>query len=461
MSYPTSSDIQLTPEQSKVLSKLKAYANYASILPRLDFFIPRGRQIALFDYMKAVFTSIGKRNIFDNILNQFLLSIFSTGNLILEQKTMEGLAKAFDQQNIVLSKQKDLGGRYIYSVDNGLNPSNLEFLNREVLPFFRLSKDLILAEIMALIFGPPSNIKKFKPTFTDEQAAEYAACGSSLYTISNLPNQGVGDIEAKRANLLKQIKNGGISFDISCQEVIIKLPDNYIQTFFGDNLSLPNNPNPNFQPSVVLQRLDNYIELEVARQNIPENQSSASKTFKENFIERLLNLIAFSITNQLGIVYTRIYAKTTPVQNLIAQDITNVLSNQINSALPTERLVPQLELEQFINTSPCQVYNVGIRIKNGENVGQDNKFMIFAQVIINAVLGILISLILQKLLKEVKLLIKNVIAKKAKDLADRISKKRLAMYEAFFNRAKFEVERKAKLIRALDRLSDILRNTQS
>jgi hypothetical protein len=117
-------------------------------------------------------------------------------------------------------------------------------------------------------------------------------------------------------------------------------------------------------------------------------------------------------------------------------------------------------LEDFIDTNPCQVYNVGIRIKNGENVGQDNKYMIFVQAIINAILGILISLILQKLLKEVKILIKNVIAKKAKDLAERISRKRLAMYEAFFNRAKSEVERKAKLVRALDRLSNILRNTQ-
>lgn len=461
MSYPTSSDIQLTQEQSKVLSKLKAYANYASILPKLDFFIPRGRQIALFDYMKAVFTSIGKRNIFENILEQFISTIFSFGNIILERKTMEALAQSFDKQNIVLSKQKDLGGRYIYSLDDGLNPSNLEFLNREVLPFFRLSKDLILAEIMALIFGPPSNIKKFKPGLTDEQAAEYAACGSSLYTITNLPNQGVGDIEAKRADLFKQVQRGGISFDISCQEVIIKLPDNYIQTFFGNDLSLPNNPNTNFNPSVTFQRLQNYVENEVARQNIPENQSSASKSFRENFIERLLNLIAFSITNQLGIVYTRIYSKTTPVQNLIAQDITNVLSNQINGLLPTERLVPQIELEQFINTNPCQVYSVGIRIKNGENVGQDNKYMIFAQAIINAILGILISLILQKLLKEVKILIKNVIGKKAKDLAERISRKRLAMYEAFFNRAKSEAERKAKLVRALGRLSDILRNTQS
>jgi hypothetical protein len=459
MSYPTSSDIQLTSEQSKVLSKLKAYANYASILPRLDFFIPRGRQIALFDYMKAVFTSIGKRNVFENILEQFLLTLFSFGSNILERKTMEGLAASFDKQKIVLSKQKDLGGRYIYSLDNGLNPSNLDFLNREVLPFFQLSKDVILAEIMALIFGPPSNIKKFNPTLTDEQAAEYAACGSSLYTISNLPNQGVGDIEAKRANLLKQIKRGGISFDISCQEVIIKLPDNYIQTFFGGNVNL-NSPNPNFNPSVTFQRLQNYVETEVARQNIPENQTSAAKSFRENFIERLLNLITFSIINQLGIVYTRIYSKTTPVQNLIAQDITNVLSNQINGILPTERLVPQLELEQFISTNPCQVYNVGIRIKNGENVGEDNKYMIFAQILINAILGILISLILQKLLKEVKLLIKNVIAKKSKDLAERISKKRLAMYEAFFNRAKSETERKAKLVRALDRLSNILRNTQ-
>jgi hypothetical protein len=468
MALPASTDIQLTPEQSKVLGKLKAYSNYASFLPRLDLYLPKSKQVSLFDFMKQIFSAIGNRNVFDTLLRQFLNTIFNPNSNLLERKALEAMASSFDQQNIILSSQKFSNGKFRYSADGGLNPSNKEFLMQEVLPYFTLSKDIILAEIMALIFGPASNIKKFNPTFTDVRAVEYASCGGSIYTISNLPNQGVGDIEYQKAQLQQRIQNGGIVFEISCQEVVIKLPENYTATLFPGGLStVPGTNGVSFNPDTTIQLLENFVQAEVARQNIPENQSSASKSFRESFIEKLLNTITFSIMNQLTKVFDIIENKGAPIQvlngslsNATANIVSNVVTNQVQNALnQTIKPVPRNELESFIRVSPCDVYSIGIRGKSGEDVdAAKKKFLAFATFLINAILGILLSILIRRLIKEIKSLLAKVIAKKAQDLAQRLAKKRLAIYEAYFNSGKAEVERKIKLANALKKLAEVIKS---
>ncbi len=468
MSLPASTDIQLTPEQSKILGKLKAYSNYASFLPRLDLYLPKSKQIALFDFMKIIFSAIGNRNVFDALLNQFLNTIFNPNSNLLERKVLEAMASSFDKQSIILSGQKLSNGKYRYSADDGVNPSNKEFLAQEVLPYFTLSKDIILAEIMALIFGPSSNIKKFNPTFTDAKAVEYASCGGSIYTISNLPNQGVGDIEYQKAQLQKQIQNGGIVFEISCQQVVIKLPENYTTTLFPGGLStVPGTNSSSFNPDTTIRLLENFVQAEVARQNIPDNQSSASKSFRESFIEKLLNTITFSIMNQLKVVFDIIENKGIPVQvlngpvaNATANLISNAITGQVQKAInQTIKPVPRNELESFIKASPCDVYSIGIRSKSGENVDDaKNKFLAFATFLINAILGILLSILIKRLIKEIKSLLAKVIAKKAQDLAQRLAKKRLAIYEAYFNAGKAEIERKVKLANALKKLVEVIKS---
>jgi len=468
MALPASTDIQLTQEQSKILGKLKAYSNYANFLPRLDLYLPKNKQISMFDFMKQIFNAIGNRNVFDALLRQFINTIFNPNSNLLERKVLDAMASSFDKQNIILNTQKLSSGKYVYSVDGGLNPSNKDFLNQEVLPYFSLSKDIIMAEIMALIFGPPSNIKIFNPTFTDTQAAEYASCGGSIYTMSNLPNQGVGDIEYQKAQLQQQIQNGGIVFEISCQQVVVKLPENYTKTLFPGGIStIPGKNGSSFSPDNTMQSLENFVQAEVARQNIPDNQTTASKSFRESFIEKLLNTIVFSITNQLKVVFDIIQNKGTPIQvvngslaNLAANVVSNTVVNQVqNASNITIKPVPIDELESYIKVSPCDVYGIGIRSKSGENVDSaKNKFLAFATILINALLGILLSILIKRLIKEVKSLLAKVIAKKAQDLAIRLSKKRLAIYEAYFNSAKQEVENKIKLANALKKLSEVIKS---
>jgi len=468
MALPASTDIQLTQEQSKILGKLKAYSNYANFLPRLDLYLPKNKQVSMFDFMKQIFNAVGNRNVFDTLLRQFINTIFNPNSNLLERKVLDAIASSFDKQKIILNPEKLSSGKYVYSADGGVNPSNKEFLNQEVLPYFSLSKDIIMAEIMALIFGPTSNIKKFNPTFTDYQAAEYASCGGSIYTLSNLPNQGVGDIEYQKAQLQQQVQNGGIVFEISCQQVVVKLPENYTVTLFPGGLStVPGTNSSSFNPDNTMQLLENFVQAEVARQNIPDNQSTASKSFRESFIEKLLNTITFSITNQLKVVFDIIENKGAPIQvlsgpltNATANIVSNIATNQAQNALnQVIKPVPRNELESYIKVSPCDVYGIGIRGKSGENVDDaKNKFLAFATILINALLGILLSILIKRLIKEVKSLLAKVIAKKAQDLAIRLSKKRLAIYEAYFNSAKQEVENKIKLANALKKLSEIIKS---
>lgn len=470
MSFPSTSDIQLSPEQSSILGKLKAYSNYASLLPRLDSYIPKDRQISLFDFMKLIFSALGNRDLFDSLLRQFLNSIFNPATNLLEKKVIYALATAFDKQNKILSNETLPNGKFKYSSDGGLNPSNQIFLETEVLPYFNLAKDTLLAELMALIFGPTTNIQKFNPTFTSTQAAEYAACGGSLYTISNLPNQGVGDIEYNRAQLLQQITNGGIVFEISCQQLVIKLPEAYTETLFPGGVSVVpgNGSGSNFNSDTTIQLLENYVQNEVARQNIPDNQSSASKTFRENFIQKLLNLITFTIMKQLTVVFDRIEKVGSPVEisngpltNAVIDVATFYSTNAVSGALNQFTIAPvsRTDLENSIKTSPCDVYNAGMQLKTGQNNNTEaNQYIIFAKTLINAILGILLSILIRRLIKEVKSLLAKVIAKKSIDLAIRLAKKRLAIYEAYFNAGKAEIEKQAKLASALAKLADVIKS---
>jgi hypothetical protein len=473
MSFPSTSDIQLSPEQSSILGKLKAYSNYASFLPRPDSYIPKDRQISLFDFMKLIFSALGNRDLFDSLLRQFLNSILNPATNLLEKKVIYALATAFDKQNKILSNETLPNGKFKYSSDGGLNPSNQVFLETEALPYFNLAKDTLLAELMALIFGPTTNIQKFNPTFTPTQAAEYAACGGSLYTISNLPNQGVGDIEYNRAQLLQQITNGGVVFEISCQQLVIKLPEVYTETLFPGGVSViagdgTTGSKSNFSPDTTIQLLENYVQNEVARQNIPDNQSSASKTFRENFIQKLLNLITFSIMKQLTVVFDRIEKVGSPIQisngpltnaviDIATFYSTNAVSGTLNQFITTP--VSRTDLENSIKTSPCDVYNAGMQLKTGQNNNTEaNQYIIFAKTLINAILGILLSILIRRLIKEVKSLLAKVIAKKSQDLAIRLAKKRLAIYEAYFNAEKEKIEKQAKLASALVKLADVIKS---
>ena len=434
MPFQQQASSQLTKSQADVLGKLKSTASYGLSAPKVDLFIPLSQQISLYDYIKQLFNSIGGSSAFQNLLKSFLTQLFNPASNYLESKVVQGIASSLDKQGITISK----------------GTTNTDWLNQEILPGFQMAKDQLLNLLLSLIFGPPdlmtsAMIKAGVKNPNPDDLLEMASCGQQLYTVSNLPNQGVGDLEYNKAQLKNQLSNGGgVVFVISCQQVVIQMPSNVLNSIiYGTNSTIPGSgQSSSFNPSDSINALDSWVQNEVARQNVPENSSTSSRSFFENFIEQMLNLISAIVQPFTIPIFDAINKKGNPFTST-----KDANGNQIET--------PIVVTQDMICPSTCSIYNEGLKQMSG-NPNNSDITGAFLSFLLNAVLGLLLSILLAELIKEIKKLLQNVVAKKAEDLAQRLIMQRLAEFEAFFGAASAEVQRLAKLSAALSKLKPIL-----
>jgi len=443
MPYIQQAESQLTQDQSQLLGKLKAYSNYGLNMPKLDLFIPKNQQISLFDFIKKIFNSIGGEAMFQNLLKTFITKLLDKGNNLLEKQIVKALVGSLDKQNI--------------SISPGV--SNQNWLTQNILPLMNIAKDQILALILGFIFGPPSLMSELIDKFNSknniaaqpsdpDKLLQMAVCSQLMYTVSNLPNQGVGDLEYQKLQLTNQLTSGGIVFEISCQQVVIQMPKTVLGSIVPVATSIPGTSQSSFNAANSISSLDNWIQTEIARQNIPENKSSASKSFFEDFIEKILNLITTAVMQQLDPVVDLIYQFGNPVK--IVTD--KLLGTQTSTSVTKE------ELKSSTFGSPCDIYSLGLQSMQGDANASSKKDQLsaFMSILLNAVLGILLAILLSELIKQVKNLLKRILAKKAADLAQRLIKKRIQQFEDFTGNISAEAARAAKLARALAELQPIL-----
>jgi hypothetical protein len=440
MPYIPQAESQLTKDQSQVLGKLKAYSNYGLNVPKTDLFIPKNQQISMFDFMKKIFNSIGGEAMFQNLLKTFVTKLFDKTTDLLEKQIIKALAGALDKQNITISK----------------GVSNKVWLEQNVLPKMNIAKDQVLALILALIFGPPSTISTLMNKFntkngygekpvTPSSCLQMSVCSQLLYTMSNLPDQGVGDLEYKKLQLTEQITTGGIAFDISCQRVVIQMPTTVLAQIVPVVGEIPGSTPKPFNPHVAVNTLDNWIQTEVSRQNIPENKSSASKSFWEGFVEKLLNLIMSAVSPQLNPIFALINKLGNPIKILVDK----ITGHKTETPVTVEK--------DSLTSDPCTIYNLGIEeIGTKKHSPEKDTKSAFLSILLNAILGILLAILLQQLIKLVKKLLKKILAKKAADLAQRLIKKRLQVFEDTLGAATAQAAKTAKLVKALAHLQPIL-----
>lgn len=178
-------------------------------------------------------------------------------------------------------------------------------------------------------------------------------------------------------------------FTISCQDVKIKLPENLIKQFddIVESGKIGGSASPN--PSQIFNVLGNFVGAETQRINSTENKNSIMKSFNMLLIENILNLILPSIIPHIGFIIDELNNKNANL-NLEKNDI-------------------------FPSTCYLQDNNV--------SEGDYNEQSSFSHFLINSIYSLLCSIILQTLVKEIKKLIKNALAKKAKEKVQRRIKK--------------------------------------
>ncbi len=375
----------LTESQDKLLGQLGSLKNILTLPTKKNLNLSEDQQISTFDYLIRIAESTIGSAFIDIILKKFIDEIFDTQSDKLEKVILKAIAKSLTSQGKHISNNPNVSNEQWLAI-NAAGPLHAAF---------QIIKALIVKQILAMIFGPKTkmnydtfgnnNLIDLNPPNNDE-VLEQVLAADSMFSVSNAVSNQFGDQEYNLVQLREKLEKGEMVFTISCQDIKIKLPadfDNKIDTIISSIISTQGTTTtgsgqaPN--PSAAFDYISNHLASETQRINSTENSNAVRKSFLQILVEKILNLLVIAITPYLS--------------NLVAQ---------INAANPT------LGITLALISSPKELKGL---YKSDEN--QFNEKSVFMSTLINALYAILISMVLKALIKEIKKLIKNALAKKA------------------------------------------------
>jgi hypothetical protein len=289
---------------------------------------------------------------------------------------------------------------------------------------FRVAKAEIVKQVITMVFGPKE--KMSNDPVQQGYLLNAAVCSSDMFSMSNPTSESDGDFEFNKVELKKRLEKGEIVFVISCQDVKIKLPEAIINQA---NDIIANNANPSkpvVNPAVMFEQVGNVVTAEAQRINSPENANAVRRSFFEIIVDKVINLITVAIEP-----YTKI----------------------IFGAAATASGNPNITASTFI-PSPCDIRT---SCAAGENSEEFKKKTAFNKSLMNSILAMLLSIILEKLIKEVKKIIKNYVLKKAQDAIKRKIGKRTFISDEAIEKA----EKAKKFALATAGLVDIFKYNAS
>jgi hypothetical protein len=390
----------LTEAQAELTSKIGSMKSLLSLPIDINLNIPKSQQISTFDYLLKVMRALGIEP--ELMFNLFLDKVFDVGGSFLEEKVINAVADSIGQK-----------GRQLPNVNNptatqeekdAYKISNRAYLTGLVpATFLQAVKQQMAKNLTLMIFGPkdggPASV--LNPSASErERLFEDAICGTNLFSLSSDPIVLQQDVEFNRIALRKQLEKGEVIFEISCQDVKIKLPEDPSYIFegggqFTSSSAVP--PTPSQSLSILVQHVKNQGQ----RINNEENSNSIGKSFFEILITKLLNYISSLVFPFLG-----------PIFSLISNDPAGAGLDATNVAY-----------------SNCDIMN------SADNAAQNpEEKQEFFKSLANALLKELLRVLLVFTIKEFKRLVANYFARTAIEKQKRKAEK-IKQKFAIFNKA--------------------------
>jgi hypothetical protein len=406
----------LTDAQGELTAKVGSMKSLLALPSIRKRNIPKANQMSAFDYLLKVLDAMGLSP--EVVFNAFLTKIFDeAGNL--EGKVLDAIADSIGEQGRQLSPfinnpaaTKDQKKAYKTSNKSyikGLFPSAT---------FLQTVKQKIAKDLMVMIFGPA----KATATSLNTSQAEVdtlisnSICGEGLFSLSNAPLVRNQDIEYNRVKLKKQLEAGEVIFEITCQDVKIKLPENPGFMFTGGGSFT--SPSSVTSPSQSLMFSVQYVNNQVQRINNESNANKGGKKFLQILIEKLLSFISILVQPYLPNLFTA-----------------------INATLP---------LSQHVNQGDFVFDNCAIA-----NNPEDESKKAFATSLFNALMKDLIKLLLLFAIKKFKQLVANYFARTALEKQKRKLEKAKAKFK-IFSAVADNADKIQKYQAALSTLSSVL-----
>ena len=426
----------LTETQAELTSKIGSMKSLLSLSVDKYLNIPKNKQLSTFDYLLKVMKSMGIEP--ELIFNLFLDKVFDEAGTFLEENVLNAVADSIGERGIQISpfinKHKaSVSNSQITDPTPGLSSGATDPTDSEIksykennrvylssaIPatFLQAVKQQMAKNLAMMIFGPKDGLiaQYLNPDSSERKRLfDDSICGESLFSLSSDPIVNQEDVEYNKIKLRKQLEIGAIIFEISCQEVKIKLPDNIVPIFEGGGMFTSSTSVPN--PSQSLKLLIQHVKNQGQNINNEQNSNSIGKSFFEIMLAKLLNYISSLVTPFLGPIFSFI--------------------NNIPSPLDLSTPPPSSANLSASNVaySNCELSNSANEAGSGAKQKQE-----FFKSLANALLKELLKMLLAFVIKEFKKLVSNYFAKteieKTKIRAEKV-KQKFSIFDKLGNAAK-------------------------
>jgi hypothetical protein len=441
MAYAIPLDQPLSETQAKFLAQIGTMKNLANFSFLNNFKIKKEDNISLFDYLIKILRAMGIDP--QNILVACLNDLFTTEKIV--EIILRGMAQMAAAAKVNLDTSSSFvmpptGTNLTIVQKKQLTDINYNWLNYGLggLIYFTLSsvvdimRTVIVKEMMILIFGKP---KKSEAAYGNDgltynlsrfnELIDEASCGGeAIFSVSTPSNNRNEDLEYNRIKKVEQIKNGNLSFKVTCQGVDITLPD-YPTYLFKDATNgfisgTYNNISPQEAMLNVFNFTSNQIQKGTQGDTSQSNANSGTKSFTQNFLEVLTSSITCLLrpfffgtktTTIAGVNMTALSAQGISMlqDGLMMFIFQNDSSQSVNNTFLTS-------LDYYPYTS-CEIFTKKLDKNSLSN--NDKKKTTLITILCNVMLNMIISFILSYVLEKAKKLIKKYIAKRAQEKARR------------------------------------------
>lgn len=320
----------LTGAQAELTSKIGSMKSLLSLPIDVNLNIPKSQQISTFDYLIKVMRAMGLDP--ELIFNLFLDKIFDETGAFLEENVLNAIADSIGQKGRLLPSTNNPNATQ--AEKDEYKKSNRVYL-AGLIPatFLQAYKQQLAKNLTIMIFGPKDGgaADILNPNASERnRLIEEAICGENIFSIYSEPVVLQQDVEYNRVALRKQLEAGQVVFEVHCQDVKIKLPEDPSYIFQGGGQF--STSSTTISPSQSLNILVQHVKNQGQRINNEQNSNSIGKSFYEILIVKLLNYISSLVFPFLGPIFTTIAASASAASDLNASNVVYSNCDIMNSA---------------------------------------------------------------------------------------------------------------------------------
>lgn len=425
MAYVVPIDQPLTETQAKLIAQVGSMKNLTDLSFLKKFKLKKGDEISLFDYLIKVLRAMGidPQILLTAFLNDFfktekLVEVMLTGAARLATAAKknilnETLSFEITSEPLTEEQKKEL-------TDVNYNYLNSGMVKTSIVKAVDVLKTRMVQELMVLIFGKPKKTEAaygtnglvYDEDRFNELIDESVCGGNAIFSISSPANNNFGDLEYNRIQKIEQVKNGNLTFKITCQGVQISLPDDPMYLFKTVPTGFQGSESVSPQDAIlnVFNFVGNQIQKDTSGGSSQSNAKTASKSFIQKFLETLISSITCLMKSFfVGFIETKIPGEAQGIGDDAITLLTNGLLNKMfPGSVVTNSFTGQREGE-FVPATSCEISNYD---KNNLSLEQKKKTTLMT-ILCNLILNMVIGFILSYVIEKVKKMIIKYIAKRA------------------------------------------------